>query len=389
MLVHIGTEKTGTTTLQDVLAASADALAAAGYHLLTTPGRTAARDIAAAAVGDGYDEFIEMELRLTDDERAAFAEEVTRRVAQEAADLPAGVHTVIVSSEHFHSRLTETGRVRRLAEMLAPLGGDVEVLCYLRPQAELITSHYSTRLRMGETRTLDDVAHSLLRTDVPYGDYLGLLERYAGVFGEDRITVRIFDRDALVGGDIVTDFAAAVGFDPGLLVDGVDALNTSISSAGQEVLRVFNRHHDDLRPGVGPYRMAKTIADAFPGRGDQLSPEMAERSQRVFAADNEEVRRRFRPDLATLFASPATDSRDAGSDGTPGRPPAERVYRTTDAVRIEDLETHVAELEADVGWLNRELNVRPIALVRRLLRRPASRLDGQTTNGSTASGSIP
>jgi hypothetical protein len=361
VVLHIGTEKTGTTTLQEVLTRAAGDLEATGVHYLTTPDTRAARDLAAAAVGDGWDEYLDGEIGVPMAERPAFATGVVDRVAREAARLDDGIHTVLVSSEHFSSRLTRNDQVAALAEMVAPLGDRTEIVCYLRPQWELVTSHYSTRLRVGETRTLEEVARDILRPGHPYVDYRGLLERYADVFGDDGIHVRIYDRDQLVGGDIVTDFADVVGLDATLLTSvELERLNTSISASGQHLLRELNHHRDEIESPQEASAVVRSIAQAFRGPGERLSDATIGESESHFAADNEALRARWRPDLGALFPPRPPTGSDRAAVGTPSRTAA--------------LEAHVAELKADVEWLNDELGRRPVAAVRKLMRRPPSRL---------------
>lgn len=373
-MVHIGTEKTGTTTVQTLFTHARHELRSIGVHYLRSPGRPYARDLAAAAVGDGVDEFLTVELGLADADRPAFAADVTARVAAEAAELGADVHTVFVSCEHFHSRLVHLEQVERLAAILEPLGGPVEILCYLRPQAELVRSHYSTRLRTGETRSLAEVVAEQLRRENPYVDYLGMLERYAAVFGEDAIDLRVYDRAQLIDGDIVADVAGVVGVAPALLeAAGPARVNESISLAGQELLREFNRRRAAVDDAVDAIALADTIGRAFPGRGEQLDPADVERAAAMFAADNEQIRRRWRPDLDRLFA----DVDSAAAEATPienADEDAEPAPSSDAACWAAAHRAHVADLEADIEWLNGELGRRPVALVRKLLRRPPSRL---------------
>lgn len=300
VVVHIGTAKTGSTAVQSALFRHRDELLRHGIAYLPGEGHINNRDLAAACVADEGDDDLLDELGLaTPSARAAFGERVIDRLRRDVAALPADVHTVVISSEHFHSRLVGPSMVRRLGDALAPWAGPVRIVCYLRRQVDLLVSFYSTYLRNGGCETLDEVGDRVLRTGHPYADYDHLLSMWADVFGDDALEPRCFGE--LVGGSVVNDVGAAVGAPRGLLTEGRPE-NTSISRFGQALLRAINRAIAD---GAAPEPLitARTaIADAFPGPGERWPPSVAAARQAPFEIGNEVVRRRWFPDRTSLFS---------------------------------------------------------------------------------------
>lgn len=300
LVLHIGTAKTGSTAIQSALHAQRGELIAAGIAYLPGHGQINSRDLAAGCVGpDGDDDLLDELGFVGADERAAYLDAVVARLHDDVARLPADVRTIVLSSEHFHSRLVTPDMVRRLAGIVQPLADDVAVVCYLRPQADLIASFYSTYLRNGGCETFDEVGARVLRVGHPYADYDRLLSMWADVFGGDAIRPRIFGEFA--GGGLLDDVASAIGAPPGLLRPG-GLENPSISRVGQLLLLALNRA---AASGAAPERLTaarEQVAAAFVGPGERWPPEVAAERQAPFADGNEAVRRRWFPDRAELFA---------------------------------------------------------------------------------------
>ena len=65
----------------------------------------------------------------------------------------------------------------------------VKVIIYLRPQEEFLLSTYSTRIKSGGTDEFNPLAYKKNRYD-----YLGILDNWAKVVGEESINVGIFQK---------------------------------------------------------------------------------------------------------------------------------------------------------------------------------------------------
>src|SRR5262249_55186398 len=94
----------------------------------------------------------------------------------------AGCATMILSSEHCSSRLLFPDGIARLHDLLSPLGL-VEIVVYLRRQAEMWTSHYSTTVKSRSTKPIQLPTPNEKKVLL---DYEGLCARWADAFGSDR-----------------------------------------------------------------------------------------------------------------------------------------------------------------------------------------------------------
>ena len=319
-IVHIGTAKTGTTTLQTALLAASDGLAEHGVAYLPSPGMVNARELAAASVGEqGFDDHLDSIGATSPEGRRRFRDEAERRFAHQVAESSADTRTVVISSEHLHSRLVEPAMVDRFHALIEPHVGQVRIVCYLRPQIDLVASFHSTHLRNGGTDTFQQTNDKMLTTESPYTNYELMLDRWASAFGEAAIEVRIFDRNAFTGGSILGDFAGLLGLPHGVLVAAEGDANRSISHLGQLLLSEVNRAVRDGRVETDTaVPLRHSIAESFVGRGEALWGTEAVEAQSRFAAVNEAVRARFRPDLQRLFPV-------AGEAGPPSVTPAQAV----------------------------------------------------------------
>ncbi len=194
LFLHIGTEKTGSTSFQRWGRINRQALAAHGVCYSQSLGPENHRKLYLWALppdqeDDGY---------AHSGLNAPAARQVFRRTlpgqfAKEVAQArDKGAHSFVISNEHCHSRLTDEAALLRMRDFLAEHFDDIEILCSLRPQIDVAVSLASTWARgFPVTRAFFD-------TVVPqnvYYNYLALYERWVRVFGAKRITLLPYHRD--------------------------------------------------------------------------------------------------------------------------------------------------------------------------------------------------
>jgi hypothetical protein len=184
--------------------------------------------------------------------------------------------------------------------LLAEVTDSVQVVLYMRPQHELALSLYSTMLRKG-------VPVSSVFPQDPVGrdsyDYEGSLNRWSQAFGAPHVVPRIFSPTELMNGDVCADFMHLIGAD-GSKLTSVPRRNESLSLEAQLFLAHINPRLPSFRAkNVNPARsdLARTVAEAFPGKGYQPARADAEQFFALFAATNERIRARWFPDRKALF----------------------------------------------------------------------------------------
>ncbi len=203
IILHIGTEKTGSTSIQHALAHDRASLARHGVLFPALFGSENHMEIAVYAMDDGVnDELRQSELGKAGcalpDYRRRLIEQIEQQIAA------SGCHTLIISNEHCHSRLVSPTAIARLKDLLARFAPKVEVIAYLRRQDRLAVSLHSTRVKLGgQGQVFPSLPHGRLNE---YFRFDTLLQRYADAFGAENITARLFESGQLAQGDVVADF---------------------------------------------------------------------------------------------------------------------------------------------------------------------------------------
>lgn len=190
LILHVGTEKTGSTYFQEFCYINRDLLMKEGilYPQTLTYKGSWHRYAPFIALREKDLEMISMlNMRNHDKEYIknhaakvieAFIEEVKyyRNICQYC----------IISSEHLHSRMTEEA-AKNLKHILHDIFEDITVYMHLRPQIDLITSFASTAAMCGTVINKE----WFLRFDenTNYTNYFRLYKIYADVFGKSNVRV--------------------------------------------------------------------------------------------------------------------------------------------------------------------------------------------------------
>lgn len=347
-ILHIGTEKTGTSTLQIFLQANRARLNANGFHYPAFPGSTQQTKLAAYAQEDREIDDLRIDLGIRDARSlSAFRERFEADARAEVAAHPD--KTFIMSSEHCSSRLNGPPSVSRLKGLLDQLFDEVEIAVYLRRQDQVAVSLYSTFLKYGAVR--DSVLPDP-HTEPGRWDYRNMLSFWEGAFGRERVHPRIFDRAELAGGSIVEDFRVRWGLGTGFVP--VRDANESIEPvAGEVLLRLNPDFPPYLNTSKNPMRgeLGAWIGNGFPGRGIYPARADAEAFYKRFAEINEAVRREWFPERETLF------SEDFGKYPETS---ASRAFGFDDAVRVtaelwRQARAHEINLHYDIAILKGQI----------------------------------
>lgn len=204
-LIHIGVEKTGTTTIQHNLYENRHILKKNGIAILESTGGINNIKIASWCYHlqrvDGH--IIRFGITNTE-ERIKWRKNFRNELADRLNSLPADIRKVIISGEHFHSRLITPEEVQTLKELLAPYFQKFVILVYLRRQDQLAMSAFSTSCKSGYLP--NPLFQPGIKADAPYYNYHQLLQRWAAVFGKENIAVKIFEKDRLFNQDVLLDF---------------------------------------------------------------------------------------------------------------------------------------------------------------------------------------
>lgn len=303
-ILHLGAEKTGTSSIQKYFGQHREALLHEGFwypRAFTNPvGHVHIRLSDAAADGT---------LAKDAPPAAEFREEV--ETARKA-----GAKTAVFSSEFFHSQLRDAASVARLREFLSGFFDGFKLIYYARRQDQMMASMHSTAVQGGWTTNRD--ALSVYETKGHYYfDHNAVCDLWAGQFGRENLFCRVYERDKLINGDIIDDFSGLIGLTLEQDRAGV-ASNESLSFETMWALLLLNgsKHKDnkELRRkliATGRKRAGKRIPMVARADAKQFLARFAESNRAFFA-------KYVDPGLAADFTADFASFPEA----VPARPPA-------------------------------------------------------------------
>lgn len=308
--MHIGTEKTGTTSIQNFLYQNRRKLRSRGFHFVQSPGKLNNQALPAICIREQKaDDFFRNRGIETTEQREAYKRTFTAEFEAELKGLPPGVNTVLISSEHFHSRIRTEEEMDNVHAFLSTYFDEIKIICYLREQGVTCASYYSTALKTGVPDSFEDFMLRCVPTNY-YFNYFDMLANWERCFGIEAMDVALFSREHFVGGDLLEDFASRIS--PKLskgVNTRIQAENESIVPAGQALMRAVNMVFPmrGARPEVIPVRQKchELIYRQMRGPGQRLPLHHHLQIFDAFRESNEALRRKFFPQVATIFEEPS------------------------------------------------------------------------------------
>jgi len=206
LYLHIGSSKTGTSTLQRFLFTNRDVLLTKGFYYPCEgeyfyPPESSQSLLAHALAG----------------QRPAYIRKATVfRKANCVADITRDIQkyptkNVIISSEHFLRFAGDENR--ELYDMLAPHFEKIVVISYCRRQDLHLESAFNQNTKTGENDSPFAVYYQESLKNYLTGrfNYLQILEAFGENFGRSNLVVRPYEKGQLLNGSVVDDFASQIG----------------------------------------------------------------------------------------------------------------------------------------------------------------------------------
>lgn len=237
VLLHIGTPKTGSTSIQDFLVGNREALAGLGHYYPThafAPARNFSALIIGLTGGNAGSPHLRLALGGKDAIRNSLSiwDDIATQIKRHKP------RQLILSAERFISLGPEG--IKKLLQNLAGLTPSrPRAVCYVREPAAKHLSKVQERLKGGWG------PHCRV---IPHGRQL---RHWRSAIGSD-LTVVKFDRVSLHSGDVVRDFARIAGIEDAGLTQSEQHSNVSVSA---EVMSVLERLTSE--PPVGLQQLVK------------------------------------------------------------------------------------------------------------------------------------
>lgn len=277
--LHIGSPKTGTTSLQGFLNDNQTHLRETGVVNFMQAGRShiAHNQLASAA-------------------RMGEAERLFDAFQREADTMPDAKH-VVTSELLFNPHTT-----RKLTQVVPDsMKERTKVICYVRRQDSYLEALYKQFLKNSR---IDPDRQAFLADAPRLVRYFDVINAYGRAFGSKNVIVRPFGPDTLTGGDVVLDFADQLGVEivPGMTLQK-DFANKTFSAEMSETLATMGEMTDfNVREVI-----RELIAIDHPGTiksRDVFTTAERRALMESMAGDNRKLVRRYMPKHARFFEHP-------------------------------------------------------------------------------------
>ncbi|WGL17291.1 hypothetical protein PVT68_03075 [Microbulbifer bruguierae] len=297
LLLHIGTEKTATTTIQGALFENRELLRDNGFHFLQCAGSRNNIKIPYYCVNDDkYDDYLRNQGILNINDKEKFKIRFKKKLNHEIERIPRNISTVIISSEHFHSRTNTAEEIQKVRNLLSEYFSEIRIICYLREQSSTCESLFSTAIKCGETKSLQEIIEDCTPANIYY-NYYNMLSNWSNAFGLDNLSVRIFDRSSLINENIVDDFFHQIDFERRANLVINKNLNESITPFGQSLGRAINiafpKYHNNGLVNSTRRKLMGIVSRECKGKGEKISNENYEKIYDSFSESNKALNEKF------------------------------------------------------------------------------------------------
>lgn len=222
--IHIGSYKTGTSSIQSHLQRSRDKLEANGwlYPVAGSQNGHAHHLIPFALQKSSSSESI--------NEARSLVSEIIKEAQSKNAE------NIIISSEVFFS--LQKDHIHSFSKLFE--GHDVRIVCYLRRQDQFLHSFYMQCIKHSQMRISDGPAeYKGFNEVVTIARYDHIVSWWAESFGEDAMMVETYDRKCQKNG-VINEFMEKIDCDASSAGSTEARVNTTIHTELIEYLRVAN-----------------------------------------------------------------------------------------------------------------------------------------------------
>ena len=278
LYLHVGTPKSGTTSIQKFLRSNAADLPKRGMAYR----RQMIRNMSMM-------DFVKTM-------RTPKAEETAERYAVELGELCEKHETVVSSNEMFAFLFVPEAMMPAIVKHVRC---PIKIICYIRRPDSYLESVYKQRAKNGY---IAPDPKRFYNGYLPNLHYENFLDTYAKHVGVENVIVRIFDRALLRKGNVIYDFADQIGLsDFDSFKDIENTSNPSLSRPLSEMVGSLARNSGVQANVFVNDIAARGNANAFRS-GDTYDLEMRRSIMDECRASLETVRQTYRPDLEKLFA---------------------------------------------------------------------------------------
>lgn len=230
LYLHVGTHKTGSTSIQHWLKENSEKLKSEGYYYPMEGSYfyppEASPSLLAHAILDNKPAYIG---RTIIDYNSCVSDIKRDIRSSKCSD-------VIISSEHFSIAMTHDA-VKKIYDLFTDLFDKITVIIYLRRQDTRIESSWSQAVKSSLSNlSFNDFYNQNLSN--PKWDYFKLLKPWIDIFGEKSVNIRPFEKSQFINKNLLHDFLTLI--DSKIQPTTIHIRNFSPSAEYLEIMRCFS-----------------------------------------------------------------------------------------------------------------------------------------------------
>ncbi len=297
IILHVGTEKTGTTSLQHALQRSYAGLRKKNWLFPKSLGAPCHIKLTVSSLGQVPNHALRRRFGLEDPEAFnSFSKNVTEELAAEISE--AQCDNMLISDEHINSYLLQPELIAAYKRMLGQYGDIRKVVIYLRRQDELRIGLFGEAVKGGNLSAFD-IRNPLpiFKKIPPRLNYLKIVKNLSEAFGEDRLVVRLYGDVAHGKPGLIQSFCEDAGL-PQLNIDNDIKSNQAIDGRIIRILAelALSMNLSDPVEKAKYKRILAHSRSLYTGPGMMMSPHIRRFFMSQFESLNRQLAEIYFPD---------------------------------------------------------------------------------------------
>ena len=238
--VHIGTEKTGTTSIQYFLAKNDENWLKKGFMYVESIRKNGQHWVLTDLLNIHC-------LKVKNEQQKLFYQDRMEKLKQEVRENKNKIFIFSSEGLTWALDLTQIKPVKALNDLLYSLGfSDIKIILYLRNQADLMVSASSENIKSHQPFYAANTSPSKFTKTPHTYDFKNIIQKYGEVFGKENLIVRLFDKNEFKDGDLLKDFVDAIGlkWDDSFIIP--ENQNETLDLIGFELGKRINSHFKNV-----------------------------------------------------------------------------------------------------------------------------------------------
>ncbi|EFT8797201.1 hypothetical protein HVJ66_001105 [Campylobacter coli] len=314
--VHIGTEKTGTTSIQEFLYINKSIIQKQNYFFAQSIGIKNHWDLAFLGYSLNKKDSYILNNSLWNFQAI---KQHKKNIFSKIKDEVKFNHKIIFSSELLQSRLTRKREIVKLYTFFKKIGfTNIKVICYIRDANEMLRSLLSEAIKWEE---IDSFELKEEKEEYKLGykknlfhfhhicNHKQTLQWWGEVFGKENLIVRLFDKNEFYQGDLLKDFIHSIGLEwddefiiPPKQNESLDLLGIDLLRRINKFLPLFCNNARNIFRGDLHHFAVKHFTSKDSHLKFQPPKEIMQSYINYFEESNEWVRQEFFPHKERLFS---------------------------------------------------------------------------------------